>query len=157
MTGTTRFEIRENVRDADRDRVMKLLRLMIAALQTLSPHTAILLLNARDFADEEGLSEEPHDGHEIEWESETSFPAWSCRRAGFSSPCMTNTFLHPLDGQGVSPRVETARLNQDSRTTAGTGHVSSLHINECRAPGHGRRVHRALAIRRQAHDKMGNG
>ena len=72
----------ENVRDADRDRVMMLLRLMIAAFRPLPLHTAILLLNSRDFADDDGLDEAPRDGDEVEWESETSFRAWVLQTCG---------------------------------------------------------------------------
>ncbi len=70
-----------NVRDADRDRVMTLLRLMIAAFRPLPLRTAILLLNARDFADNEDALDEAEE-EEVEWESETSFRAWVLETCG---------------------------------------------------------------------------
>ncbi|KAK3389595.1 hypothetical protein B0H63DRAFT_464007 [Podospora didyma] len=73
----------ERVSDSDRDRVMMLLRLMIAAFRPIPLRTAILLLDARDFADysldndelDEGDDEDDED-EEPEWESEQGFTAW---------------------------------------------------------------------------------
>jgi hypothetical protein len=69
----------ENVRDGERDRVMMLFRLMIAAFRPLPLQTAIRLLNAMEVVDEEGLLIGETDARreeEIEWESEKSFRAW---------------------------------------------------------------------------------
>ncbi|KAK4097635.1 hypothetical protein N658DRAFT_489072 [Parathielavia hyrcaniae] len=79
----------DKVRDGDRDRVMLLLRLMTAAFRPLPVHTAILLLNAREFADDEGLDGDDDDdageercGEALEWESEKSFRAWVLETCG---------------------------------------------------------------------------
>ncbi|KAK3318225.1 hypothetical protein B0H66DRAFT_622041 [Apodospora peruviana] len=60
--------------EADRDRVMMLLRLMIVALRPIPLRTAILLLDSGDFIDEE--LEDDSDADYLELESEQNFRAW---------------------------------------------------------------------------------
>ncbi|KAK0621642.1 hypothetical protein B0T17DRAFT_298836 [Bombardia bombarda] len=68
-----------HIRYSDRDRVMMLLRLMIAAFRPIPLQTAILLINSREFED----SDDPLDSEdEPEWESEHSFRAWVLETCG---------------------------------------------------------------------------
>ncbi|KAJ6442946.1 hypothetical protein O9K51_04125 [Purpureocillium lavendulum] len=65
------------VHHEDKDRVITLLSLMIAALRPLSVQTAALLLGARDLADSSGDTLQGiDDGEELDLESDEAFKAW---------------------------------------------------------------------------------
>lgn len=63
----------EKVCEDDRERVMMLLRLMIAGFRPIPIQMAVLLLDSRDYAENE---EEMDEDDEIEWESEENFKNW---------------------------------------------------------------------------------